>query len=223
MYFVLLSNLPQTILSFLYLMYNSLYTNMLLAHEWNHFAHRRKPLRVTSPTSQQRSTYFLQFPYRYAIPLIVFSALMHWLVSQSIFLAHITVLTNQGVEDQSADLITCGFSCIAIIFVIIVGSLMVVAVLVTGCQRLKPGIPVASSCSAAISAACHPPSDDVNAAFLPLMWGVAKEGEDVGHCSFSSQDVTPPIDGHLYAGLAWHTYGGKSRAFEAHDCASCPV
>ncbi|KAI9876003.1 MAG: hypothetical protein M1830_007578 [Pleopsidium flavum] len=218
---VLLGNLPQVILSFLYLMYNSLYTNMLLAHEWSQFAQVRKALRVTSPTGRQRSTYFLQLPYKYAIPLVISSGLMHWLVSQSIFLAHVTVLTNRGVEDPAADMTTCGYSCIAIIFVIIVGSLMVLAVIATGFRRLDPGIPLASSCSIAISAACHPPQDDVNAAILPVMWGAVEEkNEDVGHCTFTSMEVTPPVKGRLYAGLAGHTSGGKSTAVDLTECSN---
>jgi len=64
---VLLANLPQAILSFLYLTYNGLYSCMLGAHEWTHFAHSRIYLRVTNPSANQRSTYYLQLPYSYAI------------------------------------------------------------------------------------------------------------------------------------------------------------
>ena len=77
----LLANLPQLILSFLYFLYNSLFTQMLLADEWNRYAHERKGLRVTSPVRQQRSTYYLHLPYKYGIPLLVMSGLLHWLVS----------------------------------------------------------------------------------------------------------------------------------------------
>lgn len=36
---ILLVNLPQVLLSFLYLTYNGLFTSMLLAKEWSEFAH----------------------------------------------------------------------------------------------------------------------------------------------------------------------------------------
>ena len=88
---VLLANLPQTILSFLYLTYNSLFTCMLSGHEWSLFGHHHRTLRVTSPRPGQRSTYWLQIPYTYAIPLMTLSGLLHWLTSQSIFLAVIEI------------------------------------------------------------------------------------------------------------------------------------
>ena len=64
---VLLANLPQIILSFLYLTYNGLYTCVLSAQEWTRFANSRIHLRVTSPRGNQQSTYYLQLPYSYAI------------------------------------------------------------------------------------------------------------------------------------------------------------
>lgn len=72
---IIIANSPQLILSFLYLTYNGLFTCMLLADEWNDYAHHRKALRVTSPAGHQRSTYRLQLPYKYGIPLIILSGL----------------------------------------------------------------------------------------------------------------------------------------------------
>lgn len=63
----LFANLPQGILSFLYLTYNGLFTCMLGSHEWSLFSRSHKPLRVTAPLGNQRSTYYLQLPYTYAI------------------------------------------------------------------------------------------------------------------------------------------------------------
>jgi hypothetical protein len=63
----LFANLPQAILSFLYLTYNGLFSCMLGAYEWSRFARVRKPLRVSRPVGKQRSTYYLQLPYTYAI------------------------------------------------------------------------------------------------------------------------------------------------------------
>ncbi|PUU77998.1 hypothetical protein B9Z19DRAFT_1127492 [Tuber borchii] len=88
---ILISNIPQTILSFLYLTYNSLFTGMLLGHEWSLFSHHHRILRVTSPRPGQRSTYWLQIPYTYAVPLMTLSGLLHWLISQSIFLARVDI------------------------------------------------------------------------------------------------------------------------------------
>ena len=70
---VLLANLPQIILSFLYLTYNGLYTCVLSAQEWTRFANSRIHLRVTSPKGNQQSTYYLQLPYSYAIVSTLYS------------------------------------------------------------------------------------------------------------------------------------------------------
>ena len=211
--YILLGNLPQAILSFLYLMYNGLYTCMLQGHEWSGYGHERKTLRVSAPVGKQRSSYYLTLPHTYAVPLLFFSALMHWLVSQAIFLVRITAYAEDGSEDTAGDVTTCGYSCIAIIFILIVGTTMLLAGVAMGFRRFPPGIPLASSCSAAISAACHPRPEDVDAAVLPLMWGVVKDDEDadgVGHCSFSSRHVVSPVQGRLYAGSA--AYLGMTRS-----------
>ena len=200
MYFILLSNLPQAIFSLLYLMYNSLYTSMLVADEWRDFARHRKTLRVTSPVGQQRSSYFLQLPYAYAVPLMIFSGLMHWLVSQSLFLASVNAFTPDGVPDKEASIVTCGYSTIAVIFAVIIGSFMVIAVVAVGFRQFEPRMPLASNCSVAISAACHAPPEDTDAAMLPVMWGVIDHiAGEVGHCTFTSQDVRQPVPGQLYA------------------------
>ena len=63
----LLVNIPQLLLSSLYLTYNGLYTCMLLADEWSRYAHERKPLRVSKASKSQRSnTYCLSLPYNMA-------------------------------------------------------------------------------------------------------------------------------------------------------------
>ena len=67
--------------------------------------------------------------------------------------------------------------------------------------RLDSGIPVASNCSAAISAACHPPPEDEDAALGLVQWGaVSSDEQGVGHCSFSSRPVQRLEQGKSYAG-----------------------
>lgn len=199
---VLLSNLPQSILSFLYVTYNGLFTCMLLEDEWNGFAHERKPLRVTSPSpaSKQRSSYWLSLPYKYAIPLLVTSGILHWLVSQSIFLARVLVFDYKN-EQTSESISTVGYSPIAMIIVIILGSIMVLFGILTGSRKYRTGMPLAGSCSAVISAACHRLSNDPDVALLPVMWGAveSKDEDTISHCCFSSLEVSPPIEGEVYA------------------------
>lgn len=204
----LIANLPQLLLSLLYLAYNGLYTAMLLADEWSRFAYQRKPLRVSEPRKDQRSTYFLQLPFKFAIPFLILSGLLHWLLSQSIFLARVSTLhwdpaDPAGNRNKSSTLTTCGHSPIAMIFLIILGAFMILAAILLGLRRHKPGIPLARSNSALISAACHILKDEPDAAFYPVQWGVVRAPDHeggVGHCSFSSCRVTSPKPGDSYAG-----------------------
>ena len=198
----LIANIPQLLLSFLFLTYNGLYTCMLLADEWSGYAHERKPLRVTQPRGSQRSTYRLQLPYKYVIPLCVISTVLHWLVSRSLFLARVTLYTRDGQEDPGESISTIGYSCIPLLIVIILGSVTVLAGILNGFRRYKPGVPLVGSCSAAISAACHLPEEDVHASEKPVLWGVVSRKEGgVGHCSFTSLKAEAPVEGESYAGL----------------------
>jgi hypothetical protein len=201
---VMLANLPQVILSFLYLMYNGLYTSMHLAHEYGGYATARKALRVTTPRGTQRSTYWLQLPYTYGVPLILASATLHWLISQSIFLARVSVWTNGArTEGQYNASSAVGYSPAPILCTVVLGSCMLVVVIGMGFRKLPGSIPIAGSRSMALAAAAHRPRSDVDAAFLQLRWGVSREPEDaegVGHCCFTSEEVTEPQEGKLYAG-----------------------
>ncbi|KAL9073389.1 MAG: hypothetical protein Q9161_003004 [Pseudevernia consocians] len=135
--------------------------------------------------------------------------MLHWLVSQSIFLARVDVIVPDGFgnEAEMPGISTCGYSPMAMIFVIILGSIVVLLGICFGFRKSKGGMPLAGSCSAAISAACHPPEADVDASMKRIIWGVVAEdcfqyeGESVGHCSFTSFKVEAPVVGKRYAGL----------------------
>jgi len=200
---VLLANLPQLILSFLYLMYNGLYTGMHMAHEYGGYAAHRKPLRVTTPSGAQRSTYWLQLPYAYGVPLLLASAVLHWLVSQSIFLARVTVWFKDAQTEKSTAS-AVGYSPAPILCTILLATCMLIVAAGMGFRKLPGSIPIAGSCSVALAAAAHRPESDVDAAVLPVKWGVVRESEGaddvVGHCCFTSEEVTEPQEGRLYAG-----------------------
>ncbi|KAL0256822.1 hypothetical protein SLS55_007631 [Diplodia seriata] len=204
---IILTNTPQLVLSYLYVCYNALYTCMFVQREFVQYSRARKPLRVTAPVGQQRSTYWLQLPYRYAVPLTGLSALLHWLASQSLFMVSITVFENYDDEKgirrtQNAGRIsTCGYSPVAIILTTCVGCIIAVGGLVLAARRYPPGVRLVSSCSAAISAACHPPMSAGEAALLPVQWGVvweSDESDQFGHVTLTSFPVTEPIEGKLY-------------------------
>jgi hypothetical protein len=194
----LVANTPQTVLSFLYFSYNGLFTAMTSAAEYSSYGIKRKGLRVsTRPIDAQRTTYFLQLPYRFSFPLLAFSALTHWLVSQAIFVVYIRWTPTPNYSSQNV--LSCGWSPLALICLILVTAAMIGFLLAVGCRKLESNIPVAGSCSAAIAAACH--QDDIDAMKKTVMWGVTSmdRGGILGHCSFSSREVEPPDEECVYA------------------------
>jgi hypothetical protein len=195
---VILANTPQVILSALYILYNTLYTSLLSEDEWQRYSYQRRPLRVTAPTGQQRSTYFLSLPYKYSISLMVISSLLHWLVSQSIFLASVTILNQNGEPISSDRVATCGVSVIAIIFLLLVWGVILIVVAAIGLTRFTVRMPLARGSSIIISAACHPHELDKKASILPVQWGAIDE-EEPGHCTLTSRFVFEPVAGRLYA------------------------
>ena len=221
--YILLANSPQVILSGLYFALNGLLTSMYLADEWSHFDKVRKPLRVSDPRGPQRKTYFLQLPYRVALPLIGLSALLHWLTSQSIFLAIVSEYDELGCLVNSAALTTCGFSPIAIVCTLVAGVIIGTATFMLAFRRFRTTMPLVGSCSGAISAACHRPRWDTRASTMAVQWGAlpryswntgtfvtptqsrelpefTKTGNS-GYCSFTSGEVESLVKGNIYGGV----------------------
>jgi hypothetical protein len=78
-------NLTQLEVSIAYLCINGILTRMHVEREWAALGREFKTLRVSHPKGAQRSTYRLQLPYRWSIPIMVFSGVLHWLVSNCIY------------------------------------------------------------------------------------------------------------------------------------------
>ncbi|KAE8317007.1 hypothetical protein BDV41DRAFT_561918 [Aspergillus transmontanensis] len=167
----LLSNAPQVILSSLYYLINSILTCMLASAEYTSYSVRRRYLRVSWPEGQQRSTYFLSLPYRFSIPTMAISAILHWLLSESIFYVRVYQYDTAGTLDETKTISTCGMSPIAMIFTLSLAGLALVIIFGLALKRFPTQMPLAGNCSLAISAACHPPLDDEDSALKPLMWG----------------------------------------------------
>ncbi|KAL4812585.1 hypothetical protein BDW67DRAFT_193579 [Aspergillus spinulosporus] len=213
----LLANTPQLVFSTLYLLCNGVFTCMAAVAEYNNFAIQRKPLRVSWPKGEQRSTHYLSLPYRYNVPLITVSVAMHLLPSQSIFLVKINRFDMHGkrVEagDSPASTQACGYSPLAMFITIIVGSVAIATLFCFSLRPLRSNMPLISSCSTAISAACHPPLRDEDTSLEPVMWGEVRQDsndttfpyqsttesqvEGYGHFSFTSKEVIAPSIGRL--------------------------
>lgn len=150
-------------------------------------------------------------PFRYGFSLIAFSTLLHWLISQSLFLVAIHAYSPIQERDPENDLVSCGYSPVAIVSAICVGLVMLSYLIGMSFRRFKSGMPVAGSNSLAMSAACHPyrlareakrdGGGWVPEEYLPLKWGAVPfaDQHEVGHCTFSSEEVETPRDGLLYS------------------------
>jgi hypothetical protein len=163
---ILFANSFQVLVSFLYLFYNNILTRQVAADEFLRFLDGdtdRKALRVSSPkNSEQRSSYFLSLPWKYAIPQMIAFMLLHWLVSQSIFIV-LTSAWNISPEeapvpnDNSTRL---GFSCAGIFLVLIVATTLVLGLVTNSVRRYSckvPGFfPRMATNSAAIYAVSRP-------------------------------------------------------------------
>ncbi len=73
-------------------------------------------------------------------------------------------------------------------------------------------MPFASTCSAAISAACHRPEADNDAHLLLVQWGVVGQDETgLQRCAFTtSRYVQPPTKGSSLLGMPVHVRKRKS-------------
>ncbi|KAE9582748.1 hypothetical protein CGMCC3_g1083 [Colletotrichum fructicola] len=200
---VLLANTPQIVISFVYLFYNNVFTCMVMAHEYARFASARKPLRVTRPYGEQRSTFWLQLPYRYIVPIMVIMAFMHWSVSRSIYLVQLEIYDNNGELMEGRSVTGCGYSPPPIVLSLCLGGAMILLLLGLSARRLDPGMPIAGSCSLAISAAAHAGKNEVDAAAQHIQYGVITEDgiDERGRrrIGFSSRPVEKLVAGETYA------------------------
>lgn len=198
----LLANTPQLAVSFLYFCLNDTLTRMILAADYNNFAIHQRPLRVSFPRGEQRSTWYLTIPYQYAIPILTTFTLIHWFVSEGLFYVQVLPYTIYGKPIPSAELVTCAVSTLPLELgmFLMIGVFIVVVFLSS--RRLKASkMPIAREWSVAISAACHPPRLDLDAAFKPVRWGEVEDDTNAlyPHYSFSSKEVKEPKVNVQYA------------------------
>ena len=223
MAFVLLANSPQLFVSVTHVLYNAILTSMLAEHEWHKFgtdAARSSPksLRTSQPRGSQRSTYFLSLPYRYGIPFVVVSAVIQWLVSQTLFFGFFDIydvngrMKVGGSDVHESEVSRLGYSPLAILWVLVIGLVAWVAILALGLLRTYPaGMPLLGCSSVVIAAACYPPDDDVKfgygeyAAAGPVSWGVVRQtvlrdGQEVEEqwLGFRPGSAEKPVAGEVY-------------------------
>jgi len=189
----LLANIPQVFLAAIYLVFNGLIVAMFTAQDWHKFGVKSQTLMVSSPRYRQRGTWIFGAPVLYGVIFLALQAVLHWLCSQSLFLIQIDIVNIEGQDNTATTTLhtNCGYSSIAGIFTLIIGMFIPVSALFLGLRKLhgSPGPPLVSTCSTAISAACHPRHLWEDGMWNgELRWGAHRTVVDQhgwGHCSLA--------------------------------------
>ncbi|KAI0196913.1 hypothetical protein F4808DRAFT_299763 [Astrocystis sublimbata] len=231
---LLIANTPQLLLSLIYFQYNAICTRLCSEAEWNSYGSIYTPLRVSQPVGQQTSTYRLQMPYRYGIPLIVASALLHWLLSNAIF-TFITeggywkgvggpllgVASQLGLSDEDT-IVALGYSPTAMLALLISALVFIPLPALVSFRKLKNAMVLGGSNSLIISATCHcyAASDCSSSCSdgLASASNQARDCPDPEHCTSNAdirEDGNPSMETSLLAdvsGISHSMLLAKSRS-----------
>jgi hypothetical protein len=135
----------------------------------------------------RESTTLLSSPWTYALPLAATSALLHWLISQSLFVARTEVLDVYSNPEPISLMVIC-YSPLAILLTTLFRFLLTLTMIANGFRRLRPCVLVGNS-SLAIAAACQRLENDVGAELKKVSWGAVRHGGwdgKPGHCCSGS-------------------------------------
>lgn len=236
----LIANAPQAVLSFIYMIYNTFFTLMYVGEDWDMYGaytattrHKlrlaakkqtHRYLRVSDPKGSQKSTHFLNLPYRFAVPLIIASGLLHYLMSQTLYLANISVINRDGSLPRTDEITTVAFAPMGMVGLIIIAIVMIIVLVANSLRHFGGQMPIVGSNSAAISASCHVqmserrrndlvhrmiawgevPSDGTNPSVgalterstfkMPQSMGLGINDGDVKHTVYSTNDFSDVMD-----------------------------
>ncbi|KAI1872788.1 uncharacterized protein JN550_003662 [Neoarthrinium moseri] len=186
----LLANIPQLVATYVYVACNSVLTSMLAHHEVSSYAIRRRGLRVSFPKRKtaQRDTYFLQVPYKLALPLMVTSTALHWLLSQSLFLLRVAVYGPDDKEISGRPIATVGYSSSPVLAALgLLAFFIVGTITLSWVKRYKGAeqMPLVATCSASLAAATCPAASASDKRFLS-----AEQGGHAAEKSYSSAPLS---------------------------------
>lgn len=219
--FVIFANMWQLVLSLIYFQYNGILTAMLASREWTRYKYR-KSLRLTFPEgTTQRTSYFVSMPWRFGGPLLVASALLHWSLSQSIFIVSLEQIDKVIPEKLLSNSLNTvnGFSVWPIIvckslssasinrnlrsisdvalLAMAFGVTMCIFLCIYGCKSFDATIPQGRPTdSIAISSACHQPQPfDRDARLFKVVHGIVPSEFYRGQTEWGEEiyvDRSPP-------------------------------
>lgn len=220
---IALANTPQLAVSFAYYLWNNHLTALIAASEYDMFAAptkdregnscatNKRGLRVTDPRKEtsQRSTRFLTVPLRYWIPNTILWSTLHYLASQAVFFARVDVL-DHWLETTPWSISQIGYSVLGLIYFFVCALIVSIYTLCIALRRLPNRMPLAATCSGALSAACHPRDSQMRHHERMVYWGVEDDDceqtgdkeddrEMIRRCTFTSADAYYPETDCFYA------------------------
>jgi len=195
-------------------------SSTIIEQELIHHEPRGRHLRVSYPEGDQEGPYFFSMPWEYALFLLAFTTCLHWLFSQGLFYSQLVIFYARGVVKPEAlkflstsDNVLDGegtklvYSPLAVVLIVFVWLVFLVVFLLMGFKALPSGdgaMPMVSTCSLAISAACHPPKIWTNLGQQRLTWGSVSCSGPIDQrwtCCLTSaehEDVRVPQQGKEY-------------------------
>jgi hypothetical protein len=72
---------------------------------------------------------------------------------------------------------------------IVIGFILIIVIILYGRKRYPGGMPMGATCSAVISAACHPPCEDKDAFKFPVQWGAVSHSSFRARISIENRDT----------------------------------
>jgi len=171
----LVANTPQAFLTFLYMIFNTIATLMQEGENWDLFGaytatskrnlrlvskkHTHRYLRVRNPRGQQKASHLLTLPFRYALPLVCLSGLLHWSCSQALYLANISVIPRDGTLPRQDEITTVAFAPQGMVLLLVLLTVMAIMMSIYATRHFGGQMVIVGSNSAAISASCHVEDD----------------------------------------------------------------
>ncbi|KAL8958559.1 MAG: hypothetical protein Q9193_004407 [Seirophora villosa] len=201
-----ISNGAQLLYSVIYVLFIYNFTLITMEHDWGKLETARERLRCTIVQGEGfKQSYLLQLPKRVLYPMMVFSALMHWLLGQSIS-------TKESIwsdlSDPSHPFETSRYVVVYGAYAIWLSTVLMLAQ--TGIcwwaftysrEGFMPQM------YGSIRACCAATTELRRFPRAGIQWGDLGEGKKFRHAGFSDEDVAEIVPAELYCGDGVEEHG----------------
>ncbi|KAI4120921.1 MAG: hypothetical protein LQ338_006672 [Usnochroma carphineum] len=194
-----ISNGAQLLYSLIYLLLIYNFTLITMEHDWGKLETVRDRLRCTIVEGEGfKQSYLLQLPKRVLYPMMGFSALMHWLLGQSISTKE-TIWSDQSdrahpFEASRYDIVYGAYA----IWLSTVLMLTQTGICWWAFTYSREGF--MPQMYGSIRACCAATTDLKSFPRAGIQWGDLGEGKKFRHAGFSSDDVGEIVPAELYCG-----------------------